>query len=461
MPRAVYSLAVVIVIFCLSLPAGFGKQTAEPATYRIATFSCDVTPPPDGHPLIWLVPVKEVETPLEARGIVLDDGQRRYVLCAMDWCGICNSTHEMLQNALAEGAETQPEYVALHTVHQHTAPYTDSQAQRLLDEVQAEIRYVDDSFLNVVADRMKNAVRESLQRFQPVDQIGFSAVAVEQVASNRRAWTPDGRLVTRYSSCKDPQIRDLPEGLIDPLLRTVTFASGGRPIVRLHYYATHPQSFYGDPRASSDVPGFARARLEKDEGVFQIYFTGCSGNITMGKYNDGSREARDQLTERLYQAMSQARLKTRYEPLRSVRWQSMPFRFIPRSDAGYREDDLRGRLADPSVDPVQRVRAACRLSFLQRAEKPLVVQALSLNDALILHLPGECFIEYQLYAQSLRPNAFTAVAAYGDLGPGYICTAKAFQEGGYEPTATGLAPENESLLKEIIATLAKWESSQQ
>jgi hypothetical protein len=274
-----------------------------------------VTPPPDGHPLIWLTPVKEVETPLEARGIVLDDGQRRYVLCAMDWCGICNSTHEMLQNALAEGAETQPEYVALHTVHQHTAPYTDSQAQRLLDEVQAEIRYVDDSFLNVVADRMKNAVRESLQRFQPVDQIGFSAVAVEQVASNRRAWTPDGRLVTRYSSCKDPQIRDLPEGLIDPLLRTVTFASGGRPIVRLHYYATHPQSFYGDPRASSDVPGFARARLEKGEGVFQIYFTGCSGNITMGKYNDGSREARDQLTERLYQAMSQARLKTRYEPL--------------------------------------------------------------------------------------------------------------------------------------------------
>lgn len=455
MPRGVHML--VVVISCLLLPAGFAEQTANSAAYRIATFSCDVTPPADGHPLIWLVPVKEVETPLEARGVVLDDGQRRYVLCAMDWCGICNSTHEMLQNALAEGAETQPEYVALHTVHQHTAPYTDGQAQRLLDEVKAGIRYVDETFMNVVADRMRNAVKESLQNFQSVDQVGFSAVAVEQVASNRRAWTPDGRLVTRYSSCKDPQIRDLPEGLIDPLLRTVTFAHAGRPIVRLHYYATHPQSFYGDPRASSDVPGFARARLEKEEGVFQIYFTGCSGNITMGKYNDGSREARDQLTERLYQAMREASRTTTFEPLRSVNWRSMPFPFIPRSDEGYREEDMRSRLADPSVDPAQRIRAACRVSFLQRVKKPLVVQALYLNDALVLHLPGECFVEYQLYAQSLRSNAFTAVAAYGDLGPGYICTAKAFEEGGYEPTATGLAPENESLLKEILAALAKLE----
>ncbi|MGQ9505675.1 MAG: hypothetical protein ACUVQG_12870 [Thermogutta sp.] len=447
-------------VSCFLAIASFGDPSIGETSYRIATFRCDVTPPADGQPLIWLVPVKEVETPLEARGIVLDDGQRRYVLCAMDWCAVCNSTHEMLQNALAEGAETRPEYVALHTVHQHTAPYTDGDAQRLLDEVNAGIRYVDFQFLDTVANRMKDSVRESLQRLQPVDQIGLSAVPVSQVASTRRAWTPDGRLVVRYSSCKDPQIRDLPEGLIDPLLRTVTFANAGRPIVRLHYYATHPQSFYGDPRASSDVPGFARSRLEQEEGVFQIYFTGCAGNVTMGKYNDGSREARDQLTERLYQAMSQARQQTKYEPLRSIAWRSMPFPFIPRSDPGNRKEDLRRRLSAPSADPVQRVRAACRLAFLQREGRPLLTQSLFLNEAVIVHLPGECFVEYQLYAQSLRPGNFVAVAAYGDCGPGYICVAKAFEEGGYEPSATGLAPENESLLKEIIAKLVKSETAQ-
>jgi len=451
---SVLTLAIVIGVFSVS----YAEPTMNGASYRIATFCCDVTPPPDGHPLIWLIPVKEVETPLEARGIVLDNGQQRFVICAMDWCGVCNSTYQMLREALAEGAGTTPEFVALQTVHQHTAPYTNGDAQPLLDEVKAGIRYVDDQFLKVLATRLKESVKESLGRFQRVTQVGFSAVPVEHVASNRRAWTPDGRLVTRYSSCKDPQIRDLPEGLIDPLLRTVTFASDDQPIVRLHYYATHPQSFYGDPRASSDVPGFARSRLEKEEGVFQIYFTGCAGNITMGKYNDGSREAREQLTERLYQVMRQTRMKTQYQPLRSIGWRNMPFRFVPRSDSGYREQDLRGRLADSNVDPVQRVRAACGVSFYQRAHEPLPCQALYLNDAVILHLPGECFVEYQLYAQSLRPDGFVAVAAYGDLGPGYICVAKAFEEGGYEPTATHLAPENETTLKEIIATLVKSDS---
>lgn len=446
-------LAMVILGFAISCLCA--EEPSHSTSFRIATFRCDVTPPPDGHPLIWLVPVKEVETPLEARGVVLDDGQRRYVVCAMDWCGVCNSTYEMFRSALAEGAGTSPDDVALQTVHQHTAPYTDAGAQPFLDEVKSGIRYVDMDFLGIVATRLKESVKESLNHFQVVTQVGFSASQVDRVASNRRAWTPDGRLVTRYSSCKDPKIRDLPEGLIDPLLRTVTFANADGPIVRLHYYATHPQSFYGDPRASSDVPGFARARLEKEEGVFQIYFTGCAGNITMGKYNDGSREARDQLTERLYQAMVQAARTTKYQPLRSIGWQSVPFRFVPRSDPGYREEDLRSRLANPSVDPVQRVRAACGLSFFQRAAKPLSLQALYLNDAVIVHLPGECFVEYQLYAQSLRPDAFVAVAAYGDLGPGYICIAKAFEEGGYEPTATYLAPENENILKETIATLLK------
>jgi len=48
-------------------------------------------------------------------------------------------------------------------------------------------------------------------------------------------------------------------------------------------------------------------------------------------------------------------------------------------------------------------------------------------------------VEYQLFAQSVRPNDFVAVAAYGELGTGYICTDKAIAEGGYEPTQSFVA----------------------
>jgi hypothetical protein len=68
----------------------------------------------------------------------------------------------------------------------------------------------------------------------------------------------------------------------------------------------------------------------------------------------------------------------------------------------------------------------------------------------MLHLPGEAFVEYQLYAQSLCPDDFIAVAAYGELGTGYICTDKAFAEGGYEPTQSFVGPPTETLLKACI-----------
>src|SRR5271167_4767265 len=70
----------------------------EAAELPVATFRCDVTPP-----LGYLTypptfkPLEKIEHPLLAKGIVLDDGQRRYVLCAIDWCTLCNSTYDLFR----------------------------------------------------------------------------------------------------------------------------------------------------------------------------------------------------------------------------------------------------------------------------------------------------------------------------------------------------------------------------
>ncbi len=62
-------------------------------------------------------------------------------------------------------------------------------------------------------------------------------------------------------------------------------------------------------------------------------------------------------------------------------------------------------------------------------------------------------MEYQLFAQRSAPREFVAVAAYSDLGTGYICTDKAFEEGGYEPTVTKVGIGSEALLKDAIIKL--------
>src|SRR6267142_270765 len=91
-----------------------------------------------------------------------------------------------------------------------------------------------------------------------------------------------------------------------------------------------------------------------------------------------------------------------------------------------------------------------------QAGKKIDVTCLTLGRARILHLPGELFVEYQLAAKAERPDLFVAMAAYGDYGPGYIGTAIAYQQGGYEVTeyaSSNVAPEVEGVLMTAIKKL--------
>ena len=93
------------------------------------------------------------------------------------------------------------------------------------------------------------------------------------------------------------------------------------------------------------------------------------------------------------------------------------------------------------------------VAFADRIDRPLGLSGLQIGRVHILDLPGECLVDYQLFAQRSAPGDFVAVAAYTDLGPGYICTDKAFEEGGYEPTDTAVGPGSEPLLKAAIVKL--------
>ncbi len=423
------------------------QKTSE---LKVATFSCDLTPPLGSPIYPSYKPLEIIEEPLLGKGIILQAGSKRYVLCAVDWCTLCNSSHELFRQKLAKAVDTPVDHVSVHTVHQHTAPNINGDVQRLLDKYPNPPPYVNFALLEEVTDRLAGAARDALKRLEPFDRVGLGQARVEKVASNRRILR-DGKILGRMSSCKDPQLQAEPEGRIDPFLKTITLARGDKPLVRLHYYATHPQSFYYDPRASSDVPGFARQRLEKKEGVFQIYFTGCAGDVAMGKYNDGTRQARDVLTERLYKAMEESVSATRWEPVETIVWKTVSVKLPPRKEPT--TEKLQRILEDPKAPILTRINVAAQQAYAERADRPIEIALLQIGPARVLHLPGECMIEFQLYAQSLVPDQFLAVAAYGDDGPGYICTEASFKEGGYEPSASKVAPESEHILKEAIRTL--------
>lgn len=398
--------------------------------WRLATFSADVTPP-IGHPCMGggVAPARTIDDRLEAIGFVLAGGTlpNPVVLVAVDWCEIRNDAYDRWREALAEVAGTDPLHVLVAAIHQHDAPIADLSAQRLLEKNQAAGAICHLKFHELVVDRVTRALGASLKK-PPlhVTHLGIGQAKVEKVASNRRYPRPDGKIAyDRTSASHDPQAREAPEGTIDPWLKTLSFWDGEKPLLALSQYAVHPMSYYGRGGVSADFVGMARrARQKALPDVTQIYVSGCSGNVTAGKYNDGSPENRPVLASRIEKAMTEAWAATRRFPLEHAAFRSVPLRFEPRGDAGFTEADLTRRLAD-DPKPFGQCLAALGLSWRSRVAsgQPVDLPVLDLGPAVVALLPGESYVEYQRLAQELRPDAFVMAVGYGESATGYIPTA--------------------------------------
>jgi hypothetical protein len=475
-PGSLLAALLVAMVVLLGLRAAPSTQGG----LRLAVFQADVTPP-IGSPVAY-APARSIEDPLSARGVVLLGAGSPIVLCAVDWIGIANEGHDAWRQALAEAAGTTTDRVAVHALHQHDGVRGDLGAETLLEPFGLSGLRCDPVFVRRAIDGVAAAVRNSLAQARPVTHLGVGEAKVEKVASNRRILGPNGKvIIARSSSYRIPEPLlsrlaanarrngyDLsasrvdealaaPEGVIDPMLKMLTFYEGEQAVASLSYYATHPQSYFGKGDVTSEFVGLARARHEKDNGSMLVHFNGAGGNVAAGKYNDGTPEARVQLTDRMADGMRRALAATKKFPLQAddIGWRVEPVRLPV---AKYLQAEaLRRTLNDSAAEQADRLTAAGKLAFVQRMEKGHAIElsCLKLGKVSILHMPAELFVEYQLAAQKMKPDHFICMAAYGDYGPGYIGTKVAYEEGGYEtqPSSSNVSPEIEEVLMQGMRRL--------
>ena len=424
-----FGLQVVVMVSMSTISSAVDENTDS--EFRLATFSADVTPP-IGHTLFtgrWR-PAEGIESRLEARGFVLlpprDSGEKPVVCCVVDWSEIRNEAYDRWRDALAEAAGTTRERVLVSAIHQHDTPLADLEAQRILEAAGSKHQVIDLEFHETIVTRVAAALTKSLTSAETVTHLGTGRGRVEQVASNRRYQLPDGTVhYNRMSSCKDLTAQRAPEGGIDPYVSALSFWNGERALAVLSAYATHPMSYYGTGLISSDFPGIARAsRQEATPGTFQIYASGCSGNVTAGKYNDGRPENRPILAKRLENGMTAALASTKRVPLTSMVFRRERVRLEPRESKGFTVAELKKEIADTD-DARAHGMAAIGMSWRKRADNPkhrIDLPALRFNDgaANLLLLPGEVYVEYQLAAQAMAPDAFVMTLGYGESAPGYL-----------------------------------------
>lgn len=456
--RKLIVLSFFLICICSSASGSEAGDNPPQETFSkgllLSTFDIDATPPV-GSFLAYDQMVNSWDLGLRAKGIVLMGAGQPIVLCSVDWIGIANDSQDAFKRTLADAAGTVPDRVAVHTVHPHDAPVSDFGAERLLKEAGLNPLSYESSYQLEIIRKLGVSVENSLKNAQPVTHIGTSEAEVFKVASNRRILGPDGKVIAmrHEGSKRNPELRELPEGLIDPMVLLVSFWNSDQPIAVLSFYANHPQSYYRLGITNPDISGLARfMRQLAVPQALHIHFNGAGANISTGKYNDGDKEYRGLLAQRLADGMRRAWETTIKEPVtaQNIEWSFVPVSFPPASFIENLETEMKTR------NMVYLTNNLFKLVWLRRLQAgyKININCLSLGGARILFMPGELFVEYQLAAKKMRPDLFVAMAAYGDYATGYICTAKAYQEGGYEAgIASAVTPEAEGIVMSVMEKL--------
>mgnify|MGYP002640197962 FL=1 len=139
---------------------------------KISTFQVDATPPM-GSPLCGgaVKPMEGLDDPLSARGVIyFPKGQDPVVVAVVDWVGIANGANTEWRQALADAVGTPIDRVALHTIHQHDAPFADFTTEALMVKSELPETMFDTAFTRDVIARSAKAAKKSLRHKKKKDQ---------------------------------------------------------------------------------------------------------------------------------------------------------------------------------------------------------------------------------------------------------------------------------------------------
>lgn len=424
---------------------------------KTGIFEVDVTPE-IGGPIAYGINEK-VDSPIFIRGVVIDDSKKRIVLASCDFLYIWGGAYEQMKKVIAKAAETIPVNVFLHSVHQHDSVRIALELNDAYKKFKG-LEITPLSYYKRINADLSAAVAKTVKKMKAVKNIASAERRISGLASNRRLLDKNGKVYAmRWSLCHDPKLQSEPTGLIDPVLRSIgLIGKDNKPLVVMHFYASHPMTAYGRNMCSGDVPGAALdySRKHYGEDVPQIYFNGCGGNITFGKYSLENKEKSLRLLgERLGKELLENCRGLEQKNIGEISLKNSTFELPLKPELN--EKALLKKINE-NQNVNEKVLLSMRLEMVRHWDKwkKLNISRISIGEDIhLLSIPSEAVVEYQLYAQELVPEKFLACAAYANSSYGYIPTAKMYDEGGYEPEygAVTTAEAEEKMKKSIYEVL--------
>ena len=391
---------------------------------------------------------------LEASAVVLDDGERRVGIMALDLVGVDEYLLEPIRRKAAE-LGIAPEAMLVNCSHTHCAP-----ACRV---VRGSCRKFDEDYLSALTETLCALLEQAVADLQEgaLDYtVGSCTLGI-----NRRRTNPDGSNAGMLPTPDKPIDMDV------PVLRVLS--PDGQVRAVLFSYAAHPTTM-GGQLIGTDYPGPARDMIRSAiPGCLPIFLQGCGGDIKPrnltadGRFAPGTVEIVTEIGHELARAVFAA-LCGSPEPLGD------------RLDCVSAVAELPSR-GTPTEQQLQELEAGGQWerAYAEAARKtiaedgglaetlPVEVQVLRIGDLYIVGLGGEVSCEIGLEIKAKLAGQRVCTLGYSNLLRCYVASLGAHPEGGYEversflyslhpgPRPLGLKPESVQVLVDRATGLVR------
>ena len=407
--------------------------------------------------------------PLRAKAMVLDDGDTRLAVVAVDLVGFPSA----LVAALRERIGDEFPHLMVTCTHTHTGPVIGSSFVS-----GTETGYIATTLLPGI----ERACREAAAALGPFRVLHGEAIE-KGVAFCRRYWMRDGRVMTNPPKGYPDIVR--PESEIDHGVHVFAFEQDGVTRAIVVNASNHTDTIGGN-EISADWPGHMARYVCEELGrdVPLMLLNGPSGNVNHFDPDRPERQASYAESKRVglgYATAVRTALARATEidastlGVQSVT-RHIPYREVSEADLAAARETLKTELeveeaegdltaedlakGDPRVD---RMYAQHLLGFAElrkeRDGEDIEINAFRLGDVGFVGLPGEPFCQIGTGIKAESPFAVTAVFALCNGVVGYVPMPEHFERGGYEPKTTRgnrlARTTGETFIAEGLAALAE------
>jgi neutral ceramidase len=412
----------------LALASTFAMAAAD---FRAAAIKVDITP---SEPQ-WLMGYAArkstgVHDRIFHRIAVLDDGTTQFYLISSDLCVFSPAVYDDFTRDLQQRAGINPLHVWWTTTHTHSAPELGPPGvYDILLKGRSDHEWSRE-YLTFVRDRLFEGIQKAKSQLAPARLGVGTGMAMANI--NRRARDVDGKISLGLN----------PEGVVDRQigLLKIERADGSGPIALIANYAMHGTVLGGRwMQISGDGPGVVADYVEqKNNNAPMLFINSAAGNIApiYSVYDTPAAGHLRQFNVLLGDRILETARNTA-TPNASVQLTASE-RFVETA----RKPEL-GWL--PELE---------RYSSKAADGRPLVripVRFLRINDILLWAAPVEMFCEISMRVRNESPFRHTFYFGYTNGWLGYLPTATAFREGGYEPATSPFTEKvEEDFLRAVL-----------